>query len=76
MMTKKDEKILKDAEKDNIPVFVFTAKDSLSIEALREYSEVCSLLGCERKHIEGIYERIKEFIAWQDNHPDKVKLPD
>lgn len=75
-MNKKDEQILKDAEKNNIPVFVFTAKDELSVETLAEYAHTCSLLDCPKEHIKGVHERINEFEEWQKANPAKVKMPD
>lgn len=75
-MTDKDKKILEDAEKDNIPVFVFTAKDSQSLEAIIYYADCCYDEECPSEHILGIIKRIEEFKDWQTANPDKVKLPD
>lgn len=75
-MNKKDEKIIKDARKNNIPVFVLTAKDSVAVEAMREYMEVCSFVNCPKDHINGVYERIKEFEDWQHKNERLVSKPD
>ena len=75
-MTKKDQKILKDAEQKQIPVFVITAKDANSLQALREYLEICVDDGCSLAHIAGIQDRIEEFEKWQAKNIDLVKQPD
>lgn len=76
-MTEKDKKILEDAKRDNIPVFILTAKDALSVAALLAYRDFCaSEQEADLNHIEGVKERIYEFEDWQALHPEKVKLPD
>lgn len=74
-MTKKDEKILKDAETQNIPVFVFTAKDMLSISVLIGYRDMCKEF-CDQEHVDAINARIMEFLNWQEKNVDFVKFPD
>jgi hypothetical protein len=75
-MNKKDEKILADATKGQIPVFVIIAKDAISIEALRAYRDICVSEGCPVEHIAGIQSRIKEFEDWQANNMELVSQPD
>lgn len=76
MATKKDDKILKDAEEQNIPVFVLSAKDSTSIATLNHYFDLCSRMECNEEHLTGISSRISEFKAYQVENPDMIKLPD
>lgn len=75
-MTKKDQKIITDARREGIPIFVFTAKDSLAMEALHSYKAECDYQECNPEHIIGIQERIDEFEAWRRENSEKVKLPD
>ena len=75
-MNKKDAKIIEDAERDGIPIFVITAKDVCSVEALENYYVDCASEGCSKEHLAGINERTDEFKEWQMNNPDKVHLPD
>ena len=75
-MNKKDQKIIADAEREGIPIFVLTAKDKLSAEALQQYWSACDLESCNPGHIIGVQQRINEFEAWQRANMDKVKLPD
>lgn len=75
-MNKKDQKTINDSEREGIPIFVLTAKDKLSLKAIKEYFTVCSEESCASEHLIGINDRIEEFKWWQENNPDKVKLPD
>ena len=75
-MNKKDEKIIKDAEKNKTPIFVLTAKDELSIDALEAYFVECVNVGCDDDHLDGIQDRISEFKYWQQSNESKVKIPD
>jgi deoxyhypusine synthase len=74
-MTEKDKKIIENAENENIPIFVFTAKDALSTEILLEYEARC-MSKCDFTHIEGVRSRIKDFVSWQKANIGKVKIPD
>jgi hypothetical protein len=75
-MTEKDKKIIEDSEREGIPIFVFTAKDTLSVNALAEYYQVCMKEKCTPDHITGIATRIGEFRQWQLRNKSQVKLPD
>lgn len=75
-MTEKDRKIIEDSEKAGIPIFVITAKDICSVPSLREYQMFCRMCGCDKKHIEGVELRIREFKTWQAANPAQVKMPD
>ena len=75
-MNPKTKKIIEDAEREGIPIFVFTAKDLFSIPRLREYKQACfDSKCCPDKHIAGIENRIAEFENWQKLNKDKVKFP-
>jgi len=74
-LTLKDKQIIDDAREKKIPVFIFTAKDSLSVRILYFYRSLCRKF-CNTAHIEGVDNRLKEFIAWQDEHREDVKEPD
>ena len=75
-MTTKDQKIIKDAEEQNIPIFVFTAKDLLSVEVLENYLNMCEREECNIDHLKGIDVRIYEFKEWQIKNENIVKKPD
>lgn len=75
-MTEKDKKIIEDAEKEGIPIFVFTAKDVVSSTTLAYYWNRCISAGCKPEHTKAILDRVNEFKEWQRNNQNKVKLPD
>lgn len=74
-MTKKDKKIIEESIINDTPIFVFTAKDKLSIVALKSYLDVC-VDSCTSEHSIGILKRINEFRDWQIENNNKVKYPD
>lgn len=74
-LTLKDKQIINDAREKKIPVFIFTAKDSLSLRALWIYRTLCKRF-CSEAHIEGVKARVNEFADWQEANKDIVKLPD
>ena len=68
-------KILQDAQKDNEPVFVIRAKDKFSTNAIYTYIGKC-IDHCDLSHTREIIHIAGEFMIWQMEHPDKVKIPD
>ena len=76
-MTVRDEKIIKDANEKNIPVFVFVAKDKLSYDAICSYYQICCLSGdCSTEFLSDLRGRIEEFKQWQEDNKEMVKIPD
>lgn len=75
-MTERNKKIIEDAEKLGIPIFVLTAKDRCSTEAIRAYKAICSGEGCPTSFLVEIQERIYDFDDYQSNPSNLVKLPD
>lgn len=75
-MNAKDKKIIEDAEREGIPIFVFTAKDVLSLDVILDYEVKCFRAKCGINHTEGVHERFNEFLNWQKENSGKVKLPE
>lgn len=75
-MTPKDKKIIEDSERDGIPIFVLTAKDYHSVEAIAGYFKDCVHGGCNFSHLQGVVERFNEFKKWQIDNIKLVKTPD
>ncbi len=75
-MTRKDKKVIDDSEDRGIPIFVITAKDKVSVEAIRSYQKLCENSGCHKVFTESITDKIRDFEDWQRIHPGEVKLPD
>lgn len=75
-MTNKDKKIIEDAERYGIPIFVLKGTDLCSLKALISYREECEAEGCSAAHVIGTEARIREFSDFQKNHKRECKLPD
>lgn len=58
------------------PVFVFRAKDILSVFALEAYADLVEKYNGQGKQGATLYESIQAFRDWQRANPDKIKLPD
>jgi ribosomal protein L33 len=71
---KKDYNILESSRIDGIPIFIFSAKDYLTLQVLEYYRDLCIEEGCDIIHIDTINERITGWIEWQKVNP--TKLPD
>lgn len=77
MHTVKDEQIIAETHDTDEPIFVFRAKDLLSLLALKKYQEVTEAYsGDDHEFAEGVAHKIHDFIDWQRANSDKVKLPD
>lgn len=77
MLSDRDKKILYDATQSDEPIFIFRAKDILSMFALAKYAEVVELYqGDDHDFQQHVMTRISEFKDWQRANADKIKLPD
>lgn len=75
-MSKKDKKIIENSERESFPIFVLSAKDVCSLDAMRSYYNSCIEQRCSVDHLNAIVERIAEFEAYQEQNCDNVKIPD
>lgn len=75
-MIPKDKKIIEDAERIGIPIFVLTAKDLLTVDTLDYYLLHCEAAKCNPKHIQGVKDRIKEFESFQNKSSHLTHFPD
>lgn len=57
---------------DDEPIMIIRAKDIFAVETLKYYKGR-SFDQLHRKVIEG---RIEDFMIWQSNNPDAMKVPD
>lgn len=60
---------------DPMPVFVFQAKDALSMAGLTAYYSKCLIAGL-RDHAAEVNKAMQDFREWQRRNPDRMKLPD
>lgn len=75
--TKDQRKLLNRCVLNEIPVFVLTGTDQCALAALRAYAEEARRLGCNTDFIEDLEGNvIPDFQAFQEQEPEKVKLPD
>lgn len=74
-MDKKDERIIKKAKDNNIPIFVIIADDKLCLDGLYPYLAACQREKCSKVQIDGVEARVSEFETYQNENLDKIKLP-
>ena len=75
--TKDQRKLLNRCVLNEIPVFVLTGTDQCALAALKGYAEEAKRLGCNTDFIEDLEGNvIPDFQAFQEQEPEKVKLPD
>lgn len=60
---------------DDEPIIVFRARDVLVASVLRHYAYQCMKARVTRKHIDIVMDRVEEMLAWQQVHPELVRLP-
>lgn len=75
-MRAKDKKIIEDAEREGIPIFVLIAKDAAAVQTLKDYKQHCKSLGSPANHLFGIHNVIEEFLTWEMKNRNKIKIPD
>lgn len=59
-----------------IPVFVLCGSDACAVESLREYYDIARRKGCSTEFLEDLNLLIRDFELFQQQEPEKVKLPD
>lgn len=76
-LTPRDRKILQETEDTDEPIFIFRAKDILSLFPLNKYERVVEQFGPSDHEMQmGIRARISEFKDWQHANVGRVKYPD
>jgi hypothetical protein len=68
-----DQDKLTQLEEYEIPVFILSADDFHSIEALRQYLHRCTVLGFSEEYIDYVKDKLKKFEKWQSKFLAKVK---
>lgn len=58
------------------PVFVLRGKDAACPDALLEYADVAMSVGADAEMCDAIRARAEDIRAWQEAHPERVKVPD
>lgn len=75
--TKDQRRLLGRCIENEVPVFVLTGTDRCALAALRAYVEEARRLGCTDDFIADLETNIyPDFRDFQQQEPEKVKLPD
>ena len=75
--TKDQRKLLNKCVMNEIPVFVLTGTDTCAMAALQAYAAEARKLGCTGNFIYDLETNvIPDFEVFQEEEPEKVKLPD
>ena len=61
---------------DDEPVIVFRARDVTTVDVLAYYLMRCAKKGSPTRHLSLVVQAVARFRAWQEENPDKVKVPD
>lgn len=61
---------------DDEPVMIFRARDCTTPDLLAYYLMRCVKKGSPARHLQLILGSINTFRDWQNNNPDKLKVPD
>lgn len=69
-------KMIQTCQETGEPIFVLRAKDKCSIAAIGSYNMACTLLNVDTEQLQETQSMFREFLKWQDNNADKVKIPD
>ena len=59
---------------DDEPLFLLRARDNNAYDTLMHYLALCGDT-CNDLHLEGIKQTIREFIAFNNDHPERMKQP-
>ena len=73
----KDQKrILHKCLLNDIPAFVITGTDVCAVETMKQYYKIAKANGCSDEFLEDLLLAIEDFKIFQNEEPEKVKLPD
>ena len=58
------------------PLILFRAHDTLLVDLLEYYMELCKRAGSPQSQTDLLQQRIDEIKSWQSTHQDLLKVPD
>lgn len=73
---KDQKKLLHRCLKDQIPAFVVCGTDICSVQTMEAYYKIAKENGCSSEFLIDMELAIKDFKIFQEQEPEKVKLPD
>lgn len=68
-------KMLKPEHADE-PVFLLLARDKTAPETIEGWITLAEEAGAPLAKLELARQHLGDFVAWQDAHPERVKVPD
>ena len=57
------------------PIFVLRARDHLAVSLLRQYRVLSEADGCNDFQLDGVDQVIADFLAFAEEHPERMKQP-
>jgi hypothetical protein len=58
------------------PLILFRAQDKLLAQLLEHYKQLCQSAGSPENQVTLLQQLIDEVKAWQETHPERLKVPD
>lgn len=58
------------------PVFCLRPQDGIALGAIDAYVTACHVAGLPQDFIDQVWEHRERFRLWQEENPDRVKMPD
>lgn len=62
--------------KDEIPAFVICGTDICSVRTMEQYYQIAKEAGCNEEFLDDLKLVIEDFRQFQNEEPEKVRLPD
>lgn len=72
----RDRRIAKVCSETTEPCIVFRAQDGILPDLLKSYRDALVEFNASSEMVAAIDQRRDEVIKWQDDNPDRVKIPD
>lgn len=61
---------------DDELVIVFRARDKYLVQVLEQYGNLCAAGGSPQRHLDMVQTAREGVRAWQQEHSDRMKVPD
>lgn len=61
---------------DDEPMLVFRGRDRVLVDVIEAYAELARDAGSPPEHIDFVLQTAKEIRDWQQENPDRVRIPD
>lgn len=75
-VSERDQRIIEECKASDEPCIVFRGKDALVPGLLEMYAQESSRQGATSDFKDAVMTRWQEICDWQEDNPDRVKIPD